>query len=227
MATGRRSLKIALLGAESTGKTRLGRELAALFQMQGKSVRTIPESLRDWCTHHGRTPNQTEQLAIAQEQSRRVIDAGDYDVIIADTTPLTTAIYSHWLFADQSIDDFAIKHQRDYDVTLVLGLDLPWVADGHQRDGPQSREPFDELLRKTLELAHIPYASVYGQGAQRSENALAAISHQDLRRIVHPVPETHNGPWPADKTNRFWHCDKCDDAICERHLFRQLLAVVH
>ena len=41
-------MKIALLGAESTGKTQLAGELATLLRTQGKTVAVAPEVLREW-----------------------------------------------------------------------------------------------------------------------------------------------------------------------------------
>jgi len=65
-------MKIALLGAESTGKTRLAMELAKQLQSLGQSVAVIPEVLREWCEREGRTPSPAEQYPIAQEQARRL-----------------------------------------------------------------------------------------------------------------------------------------------------------
>ena len=60
-------------------------------------------------------------------------------------------------------------------LTLVSGLDLPWLPDGLQRDGPQAREPVDALLRGALAAAGIGYGMVYGVGAPRVLAALTAI----------------------------------------------------
>ncbi|CAN5478803.1 hypothetical protein BH11PSE7_BH11PSE7_00570 [soil metagenome] len=202
-------MRIALLGAESTGKTRLAQDLAAHLQAQGRSVAIVPEVLREWCDQQGRTPRQDEQFAIAQEQARRV-DAARADIVIADTTPLMIAIYSDMLFADTSLYDFALAHQRSYDLTLVTGLDLPWVADGLQRDGPHVREPVDALLRAALARAGVPYKVVYGAGPQRLENALTAMAASGA------VRSQEASTWA-------WSCDKCSDPDCEHRLFTGLL----
>ena len=58
--------------------------------------------------------------------------------LIADTTPLMTAIYSQQVFGDDALLAEGLAFQRlQVDVTLLLGLDLPWVPDGLQRDGAQ------------------------------------------------------------------------------------------
>ncbi len=201
-------MKVALLGAESTGKTALAAGMAGHWAAQGLAVHAVGEYLREWCDREGRTPHPHEQPGIAQEQARRALQALPGHWVVADTTPLMTAIYSDMLFDDRSLYDFALEHQRHYDLTLVTGLDLPWVADGLQRDGPHVREPVDALLRAALGRAGLPYRVVYGHGTQRLDNALFAI--KAFRR--------------TGTETRPWTCEKCADPECEHRLFTGLLA---
>ena len=60
--------RIALLGAESTGKSHLATALAERLRSQGLSTVVVPEVLRGWCEREGRTPRAHEQAAIALEQ---------------------------------------------------------------------------------------------------------------------------------------------------------------
>lgn len=206
-------MKIALLGAESTGKTQLARELAAHFIAHGRSAAVVPEVLREWCEREGRTPRPEEQLPIAQEQERRVDDAAaTSEIVIADTTALMVAIYSAMLFADGSLYQFALERQRRY-VTLLTGLDLPWVADGLQRDGPHVREPVDALIRESLAKAGVSYRLVYGTGGERLRNALRAIG------------EAGDGIASGSALAKSWRwtCDKCSDPDCEHRLFTSML----
>ncbi len=205
-------LKIALLGAESTGKTVLTQQLAAHFQASGKSTALVPEYLREWCAAHARTPRPEEQLSIATEQSRRVNESTDVDIVIADTTPLMIAIYSDLLFDDRSLYDMALAHQRTFDHTLVTGLDLPWVADGLQRDGPHVREPVDTLIRAALARGNINYQVVYGEGSSRLENALNCLG---LAKPAMPSAQ-------RSKT-KLWVCERCSDPVCEHKLFSALI----
>ena len=160
--------RIALLGAESTGKTQLSHDLAGHLRGQGLRVAVVGEVLREWCTAAGRTPRPEEQLPIAQEQERRVDAAAvGQDFVITDTTALMVAIYSAMLFEDGTLYTFALDRQRGYDATLLTGLDLPWVADGLQRDGPHVREPVDQLVRGALQRAGVAFQVVYGTGPAR------------------------------------------------------------
>ncbi len=175
-------MKIAILGAESTGKTQLAQTLATHWKAQGHSALWVPEVLREWCEREGRTPAPHEQWSICQEQAQRVLQAPVTDWLVADTTPMMTAIYSDMLFDDASLYDFASAHQRHYDLTLVMALDLPWVADGLQRDGPHVREPVDRLLRAALARGALPYTVIKGRGEQRTLAALAAINSASVKR---------------------------------------------
>jgi nicotinamide riboside kinase len=85
------------------------------------------------------------------------------------------AIYSAMLFEDGTLYRFALERQRRYDHILLTGLDLPWVADGLQREGPHVREPVDALIRSALEQAAVGYQVIYGSGPERLANAIAAL----------------------------------------------------
>jgi len=212
-------MKIALLGAESTGKTWLAAALATALSARGRTTAVVPEVLREWCEREGRTPQHHEQAAIASEQARRVLSLEAVDVVIADTTPVMTAIYSHLLFGDESLYDFALAHQRLYDATLVTGLDLPWVADGLQRDGPHVREPVDALLRNALSGAGVTWQVIYGSGTNRVNSALNAIysiADNDHLTLESSQKNSNSAVWA-------WSCEKCSDPGCEHRLFTGLL----
>ena len=205
---------IAILGAESTGKSTLAHDLAAALQADGLQVRRIDEHLREFCDRHGRTPRRDEQAAIAAEQTRRIVAARDArlppaDVVVADTTALMTAVYSELVFGDRSLHPGALAaHRATVDLTLVMALDLPWVADGLQRDGPQVRAPVDRLLRGMLLDAGLGFSVIAGQGPERlaaARRAFEALSRQGRARPA--------GSWKH-------HCGRCGDPDCERHGLR-------
>ncbi|MBL8330795.1 MAG: ATP-binding protein [Rubrivivax sp.] len=171
------ALRIAVLGAECTGKTELVLALRdALSAERGLRVAAVMEYLREWCDERLRTPARHEQAAIAQEQQRRIeAAAAAHEIVVCDTTPLMTALYSRWYFGDDSLEPAAVAAHRDCQVTLVTGLDLPWEPDGHQRDGEHVRGPIDALLRDTLRAHAIAYADVRGLGADRLASAWTAL----------------------------------------------------
>jgi nicotinamide riboside kinase len=165
----RQGFVVALVGAESTGKTTLAGELRDALAADGREVVVVPEYLREFCDRMRRTPRADEQPHIAFEQTRRIAEAAaTHDVVVADTTALMIAVYSDTVFGDRSLDDDAAAAHRRYDMTLLTALDLPWIADGHQRDGEHVREPVDARVRAALQRAGLPYAIVAGRGPARS-----------------------------------------------------------
>ncbi len=172
------TLRIALLGSESTGKTTLAAALAPrLAQDTGLRVAWVPELLREWCEHVGRTPLAHEQASILRGQHERIeAAAATHDVVVCDTTGLMTAVYSRIVFGDRTLDARAVALHRRMDLTLLTAIDLPWVADGQQRDGPHVRVPADTALRELLSQNGLPWSLVAGSGAARLEAAAAAVA---------------------------------------------------
>jgi nicotinamide riboside kinase len=205
---------IALLGAESTGKSALAHALAQHMQRLGTDAVAVDEYLREWCEQQQRTPRIDEQAHIAATQSQRIAAAAaKHQVVVADTTSVMTAVYSEYVFADTSLYARALAAHRDVDITLLTGLDMPWQADGIQRDGAHARGPVDATLRSHLSQAQIGYQVVYGLGEQRLQNALDCIAA--CAASAYSTGEKTTKKW-------VWVCEKCSDADCEHKLFSQL-----
>jgi nicotinamide riboside kinase len=167
---------VTLLGAESSGKTTLARELGAALARRGIEVAVVAEALREFCDAAARTPRADEQAGIAAQQSERIdLAAARADVVVADTSALMIAVYSELVFGDTGLYDAALARQRTYQLTLVTALDLPWQADGLQREGAHVRAPVDALLRAALSRAGIAFTTIAGHGEARPAAALRAI----------------------------------------------------
>lgn len=174
---------VVLVGAESTGKTTLAHELVATFAARGERVARVDEVLREFCDEHGRTPHRHEQAGIAAEQTARIeAAASSADVVIADTSALMIAVYSEIVFGDTSLHASALAAHRRAQLTLIMALDLPWRADGLQRDGPHVREPVDALIRASLAGTGIACTTIGGDGPARLAAALQAIDAARLKR---------------------------------------------
>ncbi len=225
-------VRIAMLGAESTGKTQLSWGIAEALQSLGLQVNVVPETLREWCEAHNRTPLAHEQLEIAQQHAQRIFSI-DHGWVIADTSPLMTAIYSDFIFKDKSLYAQALLEQASFDITLVMGLDLEWIADGLQRDGAHVREPVDSLLRQALQSAGLPFKVIYGQSDARLSAALMAIQNglhglspelgKNLASIQAIQSQRDVNQYGLNQGKMVWRCDLCSDADCEHKLFSQLL----
>jgi nicotinamide riboside kinase len=214
------ALRVALLGAESTGKTTLAAALAPrLAQDTGLRVAWVPELLREWCDHVGRTPQAHEQASILRGQHERIeAAAATHDVVVCDTTALMTAVYSRIVFGDRSLDARAVALHRRMDLTLLTALDLPWVADP-LRDGPQVRGPVDRALRELLNDNGLPWSLIAGSGDARLASAIDAVAP-----LLRPAAVPGSGLFSqvagrdAEGARRPWRCANCGDGACEHRL---------
>ena len=77
-----RGFVIALLGAESTGKTTLASALAERLAADGHVAVVVPEYLREFCDRQQRTPRHDEQQGIAAEQTRRIEAAAQSHALV-------------------------------------------------------------------------------------------------------------------------------------------------
>jgi nicotinamide riboside kinase len=113
-----------------------------------------------------------------------------------------------------------LPHQHRYDLTLLLGLDLPIVAlTPGDTETAQQQARLDAQLRQTLDTHGVPYAVVYGHGpAARTVSALQAIEHHiSSHDAANRRRPRAGGPvWQ-------WCCDSCSDAACEHLLFSELV----
>ena len=229
-----RVIRVALLGAESTGKTSLSQHITEALLAQGQMAAYVPEVLREWCQMNGRTPAFHEQRQIAQQQAERIFSIQE-GWVIADTTPLMTAVYSDYVFKDLSLYEAALGLQAQFDLTLVMGLDVAWVPDGLQRDGEHVREPVDHLIRQAMSKRQLPFKVIYGQDEARLNAALLAIS-QGIANLNEPLDLKFSMPglqptqtqrevsqYGLNQGKTAWRCDLCSDSECEHRLFSDLL----
>lgn len=169
-------VRVSLLGAESTGKTTLAAQLARTL-----GALWVPEALRDFCIVHGRVPQPGEQQALMREQARREAVALQAaarcgaPLVLCDTAPLMTALYSELLFGDASLLPEALAHQRRYAFTLFLQPDIGWQADGLFRDGAQVQQPVTQRLQTLVAQSGVAHARIEGQGELRLQHALQAL----------------------------------------------------
>lgn len=211
-------LRVAIVGAESTGKSVLAYALAdTLAGELGLRCAVVDEYLREWCVRQDRTPRIEEQQEIALEHARRIDAAATQpgvEVVLCDTTPLMVSVYSDLLFDDRSLDAIARACQRSMDITLLTSLDIPWVPDGLQRDGPHVRPPVDARVRARLVDWGVPWSVVSGTGEARTTAAADALRPLLRQRLEGAAPS----PAASGEARLRWYCDDCDDPLFERLL---------
>lgn len=158
--------KVAILGTASSGKSTLAAALAGRYQ-----TIWIPEYLREFVDTEGRVPQAEDQFPIAATQRARENAALPHAdrYLFCDTTPLMTALYSRHYFGgiDGQLALLADSHVQDYHMTLVTAPDIPWVADGLQRESEAVSVIIHRMLLDELAAREVPYVLVSGDPDQR------------------------------------------------------------
>jgi NadR type nicotinamide-nucleotide adenylyltransferase len=166
--------RIALLGAESTGKSTLAQALAARY-----GTLWVPEYLREFVEVNARVPHEADQVGIARTQRVReealARDARVRDFLFVDTTPLMTAVYSRIYWGRVPPDLLALEAAHDYAHTLVAAPDLPWVPDGLQRESEAVRQRVHAQLVAVLDERRIPFTLLTGELDARLRQVAAVI----------------------------------------------------
>lgn len=222
---------VAVVGAESTGKSQLVQALRATAARTGFRCHSVDEHLRAWVDTHQRTPQAHEQTSIANAQTEAAQQAhsqlaalaapNEPRLLLLDTHAAMTAAYSAYYFNDKSLWDMAFAAQPAPQLVLLMGLDLPWQADGLQRDGQAAQRGVDQLLRDALQQRSISFQVVYGQGALRHNNAWQAITTAFAAHQRSDAGHAQAGPGAALNFHA-WGCEDCSDPDCERRLFKGL-----
>ncbi len=174
--------RVAILGAESTGKTVLAQELATTFETVW-----VPEYGRDYCEgRDARTLTLADLDAIArgqiavEEAAARCANR----VLICDTDVRTTATWSDILCGARTPWLTRVAMSRQYTHAILLSDDVPWVNDGtrvlHDRRAEHTR-----LLERELRTTRQAFTLIQGPFAQRLRHA-AEVVEAVLRQPVRP-----------------------------------------
>jgi NadR type nicotinamide-nucleotide adenylyltransferase len=167
--------RVAILGAESTGKSTLAPALAARY-----GTLWVPEYLREFVDTRQRVPHEDDQFDIARTQLARedamAAQPAARRWLFCDTTPLMTAVYSRIYWGRVPPELLALEAAHDYAVTLVAGLDLPWIPDGLQRESEEVRQQVHACLLAVLRERGIPFTLLEGDLPQRLRQVEALLA---------------------------------------------------
>lgn len=160
---------IVLNGVESTGKTNLGRRLAARY-----GILFLPEFGRTWCEIFGTDCDAADLVEIGENQHRNIDEAlEDGRTVISDTDALMTAAWAQMMLGTIPGELLA---QRKADLYLHCLPDVPFVEDGLRMFGdPADRARFDRIVRDIYVRAGVEPVLISGDWDQRYEAAIAAI----------------------------------------------------
>jgi NadR type nicotinamide-nucleotide adenylyltransferase len=168
--------RVAILGAESTGKTTLARSLALRFQTVW-----VPEYAREYMTMHTGEYSVGDIVEIAKHQllEEDQLSLQANRLLFTDTEFITAKVWSEdvFSFCPEWITAQLAKHR--YDLYLLTANDLPWVADP-VRVNPQRRDYFFNLYKRSMDEMGVKYEIISGRYEARLLSAINAVKKHFL-----------------------------------------------
>jgi len=174
--------RIALLGAESTGKTTLAIRLSTVF-----NTTWVPEFGRAYCEHRDAlalTLDDFDAIARGQLADEEACARLANRVLICDTDVRTTATWSDLVRGTRSAWLAHAASVNMYSHVILMADDVPWVADG-SRVLQNQRAEHTAMLEAELLSSHQPFTRVGGGFEERFEQAAEIVSGV-LRTPVKP-----------------------------------------
>ncbi len=163
--------RVAIVGAESTGKTTIAEKLANHFQ----TVWT-PEFARGFLDEKGADCSIEDIHKIAKGQLRTEEEGAREanKILFCDTDLMTTCIWSEYLFNECPAWIEEKSYEQKYDLTLLMNIDVPWVADP-QRPAPHLRAFFLDWFKCELEKRNRNYVLISGDYKERFKEVINLI----------------------------------------------------
>ena len=165
-------IRVVITGSECTGKTTLAKALAAHY----KAAR-VPEFARAFVHDKGAAPDYGDVEAIARGQMalEDQYSADAPHLLVQDTDLLSTLVYSNHYYRKCPAWIEETLRERAADLYLLAGIDVPWVADGDQRDRPDRRDEMHGLFRSALAARRLRFIELRGGDEDRLAAAICAI----------------------------------------------------
>lgn len=179
-------IKVAVLGAESTGKTTLCRDLAAHFDCPW-----VPEYMRTYlqekwdkeqltCTWEDLLPIAEGQIELENKLAQQALQTADNKhYLFCDTSLFELMVYSNWYYGDcpEVLTQAALVHH--YDLILLTDVDTPWVADD-LRDSPHQRDEISAYFADQLTAYNKPFQSIGGAREVRVQHVVKLLDASEL-----------------------------------------------
>jgi NadR type nicotinamide-nucleotide adenylyltransferase len=165
--------RIAIIGAESCGKTTLARHLASIY-----STVHVPEWARTFLEHGDPTkyPDlaDIEIIAAGHAAAENSLALQANRLLILDTDHLCTAVWSRVALGEVPASVEAAIADRRYDLRLLLDDDVPLVPDILRYGGDQRQLRTQHFVAE-LERHQLPYRLISGGWQVRTAAAIAAV----------------------------------------------------
>lgn len=164
--------RVVLVGAESTGKTTLARELAIHL-----NTSWVPEFGRQYAANNKIAADKwvsADFATIARHQNWMEDDAAENveQLLICDTNSFVTEIWHERYMGKRSDEVEALSAGRRVDLYILCGDEIPFVEDG-QRDGEDYyRDWMQKRFIEELTARKLPWLAVTGTAEQRLKDAI-------------------------------------------------------
>lgn len=169
-------LRVAIIGAESTGTTTLARSLAEAYD----TVWVEEYGREYWMAkvQRGEENHWTEDefVHIAEEQNRREDLAARRAnrILFCDTDAFATSLWFERYLGHRSVRVEAVSEGRRYGLTLLTGAEIPFVQDGW-RDGEAIRVRMHRRFMERLAEEGRPYVLLEGPPEVRLARAESLV----------------------------------------------------
>lgn len=165
--------RIVVIGPESTGKSTLSQQLAALYKTEW-----VPEFARAYLEGLGR-PYEKEDLwhiALGQLAVEDEAAARGKDFIICDTDLYVVKVWSEAKYRDCDPRILDLIAKRQYHGYLLTYIDIPWEDDPlREHPLPEERTYYYNIYRDIVINSGVPWADIRGDHNQRLETAATAV----------------------------------------------------
>jgi nicotinamide riboside kinase len=164
-------MKIAIIGAESTGKTALATLIADRY-----GAKLIAEYARKYVDELEEGVNMSDVYQIAQQQifEYQKVSEDSKAFYVFDTTILTSIIWLEDKYSVFDEDLFNTWKNQNFDLILLCLPDLPWEFDPQRTDAHrrmQLHEKYTTLLQKSKKK----YTIIDGFDHKRNQKAFKKV----------------------------------------------------
>ncbi|OYU97352.1 MAG: cytidyltransferase [Bacteroidetes bacterium B1(2017)] len=165
------SIKVVLLGTESTGKTTLTQKLSSYFNCS-----QVEESARDIIAN-SKAFSFSDLERVAKEHSLRITNScsGESRLVIIDTNVYTTISYSRFVFGQELDLEEDIYATNTANLYLYLDKEIEFVQDG-TRLTEDERNLLDFSHRQVLRENSIDFIEISGTWQERFEQVIEQIN---------------------------------------------------
>jgi len=175
-----RTLKVAVIGPESTGKSRLCAELAEILDCLW-----VKEYAREYLENLNRPYVYSDLLNISEGQFQReeALFSVEKKILLCDTNDCVLRVWSEHKYSTCHPKILHRLATRSYDFYLLTQIDLPWEDDPlRENPEPAERHYFFNWYHALLQTEKTPFAIVSGIGEERTQHALQAL-HTHLPQL--------------------------------------------